>query len=120
MTAIAQPHWWLRSSSAGGVQPNNVPAQASGTQHEQQAQANGVADQGDQDGADAAEAGSWTAPAVGGDRRPAARYEHAVALVDSCMYLVGGNSGVHIVCMLSQRYATPLIANVVAGLQQCF
>lgn len=41
----------------------------------------------------AAEEGRWCAPPLAGDRRPAARYEHAVAVVDGRMYVCGGNSG---------------------------
>lgn len=89
-----QPNWWLRSSSAGDVQPADsgspdATEQSSGAQ-QHQAQANGAVES--RDGTEAAESGSWTAPAVGG-RLPAARYEHAVALVDGRMFLVGGNSG---------------------------
>jgi len=39
------------------------------------------------------EAGSWTAPAVGGERRPLPRYDHAVAGVGMKMFVVGGNNG---------------------------
>ena len=41
------------------------------------------------------EAGSWTAPAVGGERRPLPRYDHAVAGVGLKMFVVGGNNGAH-------------------------
>lgn len=91
LSCMPQPNWWLRSNSTGDAQPVEEASSAQEpAQPQQQVQANGVAEP---EAADAAEAGSWMAPAVGGERRPAARYEHAVALVNNRMFLVGGNSG---------------------------
>lgn len=90
LSLMLQPNWWLRSNSTGDTQPIEDTGGAQEPQPQQHLQANGVAESED---TDAAEAGSWMAPAVGGERRPAARYEHAVALVNNRMFLVGGNSG---------------------------
>ena len=42
---------------------------------------------------DSAVAGEWAAVEAGGAKRPAPRYEHAVALLRRTLYLVGGNCG---------------------------
>jgi hypothetical protein len=95
---MPQPNWWLRSNSTGDAQPVEEASSAQEpAQPQQQVHANGVAKP---EAMDAAEAGSWMAPAVGGERRPAARYEHAVALVGNRMFLVGGNSGAQDICAM--------------------
>ena len=102
-----QPDWWALLQASGGVtngasangvssgqQSSNANATQSGT---------GDSTAGEQQSASAAsEAGSWTAPAVGGGRRPGARYEHAVALSEDGgrMYLVGGNCGAALIITL--------------------
>lgn len=102
-----QPDWWQRSNGSGaepaaangtanasGADAQQQPQQPAGSQQQQeQPQANGGSDAQRGGVVEASEAGSWTAPAVGGVRRPGARYEHAVARLGGHMFVVGGNCG---------------------------
>lgn len=104
--ACLQPDWWQRSNSAGAERAaaNGVadsPSDSDAAPQQEEPRAAGGQQRPQANGGPGprrsvvgpSEAGSWTAPVVGGVRRPGARYEHAVALLDGRMFVVGGNCG---------------------------
>ena len=90
-TSLAQPKWQSLAAEApadGAAQPGTT---ADGT--DDAATASDKEAQRPRSLEEWCEAGSWTAPAVGGERRPLPRYDHAVAGVGMKMFVVGGNNG---------------------------
>lgn len=87
-------NWWELSTSAAPLSqdsadeekavPQQLPAHTSGSVH-MPAKSRSVAE--------VVVEGSWVSPYITSDKKPPPRYEHAVALLNNQIYVIGGNCG---------------------------
>jgi hypothetical protein len=95
MLLCTQPDWWaLATAAADGNGAEPSVAAVPSTAAELAAAANGDAPRKAQSLASVGLEGGWTAPLVEGPRRPHPRYEHAVTVIGTRLFVVGGNAGV--------------------------